>query len=203
MTEKAKSKKVTVIVVIIALLLSIGGGIGYWWYKQHQLPVLNKAPDFTLQTVDDKQQSFYNLQGKVRLVEFFYAQCPDICPTTTANMVRIQNQFKQQHEFGNQVEFVSITIDPARDTSEILKKYAANLGVDPSGWMFMRGSEAETKKVAKGFHVFFKKDKEGFFIHSTNGLILVDQDNNVRKIYQEGDKMQVDQIAKDIETLTK
>lgn len=184
---------------VVVLLLFISGCERV--YSQSGPPVIGQAPDFTLQTSGDKQQSFYQSRGKVRLVEFFYTKCPDICPMTTANMVKIQNKLKQERLFGNRVEFVSITFDPNHDTSEVLKKYADNLGADLSNWSFMRGSNEETKNTARQFHVFYELSKDGFVTHSINSLFLIDRNNNVRGVYKEGRQMPVNQIMNDIETL--
>lgn len=172
-------------------------------YAKTEPPVLGKAPDFTMQTIADKQQSFYQLEGKVRLVEFFYAGCPDICPATTANMVTIQNKLKQEQLFGNQVEFVSITFDPAHDTPESLKQYADKLGADLPSWLFMRGTDEETKNAAKQFHVFYEVNKDGTVNHTIKSLFLVDRSNNIRGVYKEGRMMPVEQITKDIEALAR
>ncbi|WP_018130605.1 SCO family protein [Effusibacillus pohliae] len=185
-------------VVIVFLALAVVLGIGYWfWWGATRLPVISRAPDFTLQNVDGQPVKFSDLGGKVRLVEFFYANCPDICPTTTANMVKIQDQLKQKNLFGKDVVFVSITFDPERDSPAVLKNYAKNLKIDPSGWKLLRGTEEATKKVANDFGVFVEKEPDGSVTHTTQ-FFLVDRNNNVRGKYQMGDQMPTNKVLDNI-----
>jgi protein SCO1/2 len=196
-----KAHKIT---IATALILSLGAaGSSYWYWFGKPKTTYPKAPDFTLQSIDGRNVSFGTHSDKIRFVEFFYAECPDVCPTTTANMVRIQNELKKQNLFGNQVQFISITLDPTRDTPAVLKQYAKNLGVDLTGWTFLRGSESDTEQVTKAFGVYTKKEADGFITHSTHALFLIDKQNNIRNIYQEGDKMPTTQIVKDIENVAK
>lgn len=187
------------------LALALIGGIGYqFWWGYTRLPFIDRAPDWTLtNAVTGQAETFSTLGPNVKLVEFIYLNCPDICPATTINMVQIQNELKKQNVFGSQVKFVSITFDPERDTPAALKNYASKLKMDLTGWNMYRGSVADTQKVLKDFNIFAEKQSDGFFIHPTNSLFLVDKNNNVRKIYTMGQDMQNDQIIKDIIQLTK
>lgn len=185
--------------ITVLLILSVVLGVSYWlWWGSTRLPVIDRAPDFTLQNLEGKNIKFSDLNGKIRVVEFFYANCPDVCPTTTANMVKIQNELKKKNLFDNSVDFVSISFDPERDTSSVLQKYAERLGIDQSGWTILRGTEESTQKVAKDFGVFVEKEPDGSFVHSTGSLYLVDRSNNLRKVYAMGDKMPTDKILDDI-----
>ena len=106
-------------IVAGVLVLAFAIGISYWfWWGYTRLPNIMRAPDATLQTLDGKEVSIHDTQGKVRVVEFYYANCPDICPLTTANMVQVQNRLKEKGLFGKDVEFISITFDPKNDTPE-------------------------------------------------------------------------------------
>jgi protein SCO1/2 len=183
------------------LILLLIATFGYWYYKKTQaeaLPMLYKAPNFTLQNTAGQDVNFYDLGGKVRLVEFFYANCPDICPVTTQNMSTIQNQLKEKKRFGSDVQFVSITFDPERDTPEVLNAYAKRLKVDPSGWHILTGTPENTQKTATDFGAFVEKQADGTFVHSITSLFLVDRDNNIRKVYPMGDQMPTDEILADI-----
>ncbi|KEO81900.1 SCO family protein [Tumebacillus flagellatus] len=181
------------------LVLIVLGGIGYWfWYGHSRLDVLDKPPNFTLQTLDDKPFSMHDLAGKVRVVEFFYANCPDICPLTTANMVTLQKQLKAKGLFGKDVEFVSISFDPERDTNDVLRAYADRMGIDPSGWVILRGTEAETTKVADDYGLLLEKNSDGSFTHSTRSLFLMDRNNNIRRQYQMGSDMPTNKVLDDI-----
>ncbi len=167
------------------------------------LPVIKRAPDFTLQNIDGSDVRLRGLDGKVRLVEFMYTNCPDICPATTYNMVQIQKALKQEKLFAKQVHFISISFDTEHDTQEVLKQYADKLGVDRSGWSMLRGDQQKIDTILKDYGVMAVKQDDGSFVHNTNTLYLIDKEGNVRKIYKMGDKMDVKDLQKQIIRLAK
>ena len=89
--------------------------------------------------------------GKVVVVFFGYTQCPDFCPTTLAELAQAK---KALGAAGDRVQVVFVTVDPERDTPEILKAYLANFGPDFIG---LRGSLEQTAAVAQEFKVFYAK----------------------------------------------
>src|SRR3954447_14706781 len=98
-----------------------------------RLPMMGVAPDFTLTSQDRKAVSLHDFRGKAVAIAFIYTTCTDVCPMLTANMARVQE--KLGPAFGEKVAFISITVDPERDTPEVLKEYANNFGADPKGWV--------------------------------------------------------------------
>ena len=109
------------------------------------------AKDFQLPDVDGRMRSLKDFAGKVVVVFFGYTQCPDVCPTTLAEI----SQAKQiLGEDGAKVQGVFITVDPERDTPQVLKAYLANFGPDFVG---LRGTPEQTAAVAKDFKVYYKK----------------------------------------------
>ena len=86
------------------------------------LVIMRKAPNFEFINQDNNKVSNESYIGKVYLVEFFFTTCPSICPIMNRNMVLIQNEFKDEKDFG----IASISINPENDTPEILKAYAKN-----------------------------------------------------------------------------
>src|SRR5262249_60080831 len=89
--------------------------------KQQRLPKIAPAPGFALISQDGAPVALADLRGKVVAVTFIYTSCTDTCPMLTALMVRVQDQLGQ--DFGERIAFVSITVDPDRDTPEVLKQY--------------------------------------------------------------------------------
>ncbi|WP_276976832.1 SCO family protein [Flavobacterium filum] len=139
---------------------------------------IGKAPKFSLTNQDNKIITNEDYNGKVYLVEFFFSTCPTICPIMNKNMVELQNHFEGEKDFG----IVSITINPAHDTPQILKEHAAHLGVKNPNWHFLSGDKDYIYSLAnKGFSIFAgeNKDSEGGFEHS--GLFaLIDKKGNIR-----------------------
>lgn len=104
-----------------------------------------------LPDVDGKPRSLADWKGKVTVVFFGYTQCPDVCPTTMAELAQIR---KLLGDDADKLQTVFITIDPERDTAEILKGYVANFG---PGVVALRGNAEQTAAAAKEFKVFFAK----------------------------------------------
>jgi protein SCO1/2 len=190
--------------LIAVLVIALVAGIAYWfWSGYTKLPILNRAPEFTLQNLEGQPVSLTDYNGKVRLVEFIFTNCPDICPVTTAKMVNIQNELKEKGLFGEKVQFVSVTFDPERDTPEVLQKHADAMGIDQSGWVLLRGTEEETHKVVNDFGAFVEEQPDGTFVHATRSLYLVDGKNNIRRVYYMGDEMPTEEVLEDIVKLAK
>lgn len=191
-------------IVIILLIISLVVGISYlMWSKKNRLPIVGIAPNWTLENVNGQRYSLQSLGKKVKLVEFIFLNCPDICPTTTMNMVKMQEELKKRNLFEKDVWFVGISFDPERDTPELIRKYADKMGIDWRGWSFYRDSEKEIQKVLQDYKIFADKQPDGYYVHPTKSLFLIDKNNNIRKIYYMGDQMNNEEILKDIIRLAK
>ena len=110
------------------------------------LPDMGPAPDFVLVSQDGTEVGLASLRGKVVVVAFIYTSCPDVCPLLTEKMARVQDDLGES--FGRDVAFVSITVDPERDTSEVLRAYAEAFDADPAGWFFLTGEVEAVRRVA-------------------------------------------------------
>ena len=124
--------------------------------------------------------SLRDFRGKVVAVTFIFASCTDICPMLTDNMARVQD--KLGPAFGPKVAFVSITVDPERDTPEVLKQYAQNFGADLDGWSFLTGDPATVHEVGRKYGVFARKTADGDVDH-TFLTSLIDPDGILRVQY--------------------
>jgi protein SCO1/2 len=104
-----------------------------------------------LPDTDGKMRTLADWKGKVTVVFFGYTQCPDVCPTTMAELSQIRKSLGAE---GDRIETVFVTIDPERDTPEVLKAYVGNFG---PGFTALRGSAEQTAAAAKEFKVFYAK----------------------------------------------
>jgi cytochrome oxidase Cu insertion factor (SCO1/SenC/PrrC family) len=133
------------------ILLSVLFGIGLWkWQGRLQrhgsdqerplegIKEFGAVPPFSLAERDGRRISLSDLKGKVWIVNFIYTNCPDTCPIQSARMRQIQEDFENEKD----LRLVSITVDPARDTPEVLSEYARRFSADPARWF----SSPETKK---------------------------------------------------------
>jgi protein SCO1 len=143
-----------------------------------RLPTIGAAPDFTLVSQDRTYVSLHDLRGKVVAVAFIFASCTDICPMLTDNMARVKD--KLDTAFGPQIAFVSITVDPERDTPEVLKQYAQNFDADLKGWSFLTGDPATVHEVGRKYGVIARKTADGDVDHTLltslvdpNGILRV------------------------------
>jgi protein SCO1/2 len=109
------------------------------------------ARDFRLPDVDGKVRTLQDFKGKAVIVFFGYTQCPDVCPTTMADIAQAKKLLGAD---GAKVQGIFITIDPERDTPELLKAYVANFGPD---FVALRGTPEQTAAMAKDFKVYYKK----------------------------------------------
>jgi protein SCO1/2 len=145
-----------------------------------RLPMIATAPDFSLTSHDGQAVSLADYRGKVVAVTFIYTSCVDTCPTLTAIMAHVQD--KLGPAFGPKVAFVSITIDPERDTPEVLEQYARNFGANLAGWAFLTGDPPVVSDIARRYGVFVAKTAAGDIDH-TFLTSLIDQHGNLRVQY--------------------
>ncbi len=143
-----------------------------------ELLKFEKVPAFQFTDQDNQLVSNADYENKVFVVEFFFTSCPTICPRMNENMVKIQNEFYGNPSFG----IVSISIDPERDSPEVLKAYAVEKGATLKNWHFLTGDKVEVYSFSNdGFKLYAgeNKDAEGGFEHS--GLFaLIDKDGYIR-----------------------
>ena len=164
-----------------------------------RLAKIKPAPEFTLTNQDGKRLSLKDLRSKVVAITFIFASCADTCPLLTAKMAGIQN--KLGSAFGPQVNFVSITVDPERDTPAILKRYADRHRANSAGWAFLTGTPAEIREVAKRYGIYYKKTARGDVDH-TFLTSIVDQSGTLRVQYM-GVKFDPDEMLRDLQSLVK
>ena len=109
------------------------------------------ARTLELPDADGKPRTLADWKGKVTVVFFGYTQCPDVCPTTMTDLAAIRKSLGAE---GEKLQSVFVTIDPERDTPEVLKAYVANFG---PGVVALRGTPEQTAAAAKEFKVFYAK----------------------------------------------
>ena len=125
-----------------------------------------------------------DFKGKVTLVFFGFTQCPDVCPATMAELAQIKTKLGAD---GNRVQGVFVTLDPERDTPEMLKAYMA--GFDPS-FVALRGTPEQTAVAAKEFKVFYAKvpgkSPGTYSLDHTAGSYVFDANGKVRLFVRYG-----------------
>ena len=144
-----------------------------------------------------KPRTLADFKGKVVVLFFGYTQCPDICPTTLAASAAAM---KLLGEDADKVQVLFVTLDPARDTPEVLSRYAP--AFNPS-FLGLYGNEAATAAAAKEFKVFFQKQPgsspETYTIDHTAASYAIDPQGHLRLYIKHGETPE--QIAADIKLL--
>lgn len=146
-------------------------------FEKADLVTIGPAPRFELTNQDGRQISNKDYEGKVYVLEFFFANCPTICPIMNQNMLKLQDEFYGNLKFG----MASITIDPVRDTPEALKQHMEDLGVKLPYWHMLTGDMNYIFDLSKKFNLYAGQNEEapGGFEHS--GLFaLIDKNGDIR-----------------------
>ena len=145
---------------------------------------LDYARDFALTDHNGKPRTLADFKGRAVLVFFGYTQCPDVCPTTMAEMAAVMQQLGKQSD---DLQVVFITLDPERDTPQLLSKYVP--AFDPR-FLGLYGDAAATAKVAKEFKVFYQKvpgkDPDNYTIDHTAGSYVFDRQGRIRLFVRHG-----------------
>ena len=146
---------------------------------------------------DGKSRTLADFKGKVVVVFFGYTQCPDVCPTTMAELAQVKKSLGKD---GERLQGIFVTVDPERDTAAVLKGYMGSF--DPS-FVALRGTVEQTKEVAKEFKVFFAKvpgrTPDSYTMDHTAGSYVFDSNGKLRLFVRYGSGS--DALAADLKTL--
>ncbi|MEY4479829.1 MAG: hypothetical protein RLZZ267_507 [Bacillota bacterium] len=186
-----------IITIAFALILTACG--------QEKMPVIKKAPEFELTSIQGDTVSIKNTNGKVRLVYFYYSSCNMVCLPTNGIMAKIQSELKKEKIFGDQAALISIAVDTKRDTVEKLTTYSKQLNADLAGWYFLRTDDfPKVQAIAADYSISVTALEDGEFIH-TNAFTLVDAEGQIRKVYtsSEIEPKNAPKIAADMNQLVK
>ena len=155
------------------------------------------AKDIPLQDVNGQRRSLKDFSGKVVAVFFGYTQCPDVCPTTLQEFVEVKQALGAD---GNKLQAIFVSLDPERDTPQVLKAYLANFD---ESFVGLHGTPDEIAAVAKDFKIFFKKvpgKTEGTYtLDHSAGTYLYDPQGRLRVYERYGVGSQV--LAQDVKAL--
>ncbi len=200
----------------IGALGIVAVGIGWFGLARggsgEDLPVYWDAPSFTLldQRADTVGSS--DLRGAPWVASFVFTSCTDFCPTITQRMAALRDRLEESGSLGTRVRLVSFTVDPERDTPEVLREYAAAYGGSPPAeWAFLTGQDgpAVRRLIEEGFrltasapeHAQGDHDAGDYQVMHSPRLVLVDSDGLVRGTYDATEPGAVDAVVADLRTL--
>lgn len=167
--------------------------------KKEQTPevVYASVPNFSLVNQKEQPLGLSDLQGKIWVADFIFTHCPTICPVMTQEMANLQSEFDSEP-----VYFVSFTVDPERDTPEVLSRYAVQFGADKQRWHFLTGEKDQIYQLANEGFKLSAAQHGGGFPHSTK-FALVTPNGKIHDYYDSRSKPAMKRLRKDVKTLLK
>lgn len=171
----------------------------------------HKIPDFALINQDNDLVTNEKLKGKVYVADFFFTTCPSICKTMSGNMVELQKMMSGTKDF----HILSHSVNPEYDSPKILKEYAETMGAKTINWDFLTGDKETIYSL--GLKGYFAEAEEselepGGFLHTENFVLVdkhgyirsrVDDNGNVKAVYNGTNSQDVKLLYQDIKTLLK
>jgi protein SCO1/2 len=192
-------RRVSLAVIGCVLLMAITG-------CRQSLPSFNAVDitgvqgygtDFRLTDHTGKPRTMADFRGKVVAIFFGFTFCPDVCPTTLSEMRQVMQQLGPASE---KLQVLFITVDPKRDTPEVLSKYVSSF--NPT-FLGLYGDEAATSKVTKDFKIIARvvagKSADSYTVDHTAGMLIFDPQGRLRLMAPYG--LPVDKLAVDVKKL--
>jgi protein SCO1/2 len=165
-----------------------------------ELPRLAAVPSFQAVSEQGAAVTRASYAGKVWIADFIFTNCGGICPAMTSRMKSLAADLKD--EAG--VRFVSFTVDPDRDTVEVLSRYSKEAGADPSRWSFLRTGRDRIRSIARDGFKLPVEDADpnaGEPILHSSRFVLVDAEGTIRGWYDSGDAGKMTLLVEDARRL--
>ena len=183
---------------VFAAALLAGCGSSGPKFQNTDITGANFAREFSLTDHTGKPRTLADFRGKVVVVFFGYVRCPDVCPTT---LLELKSVVEQLGEEGKRVQVLFVTVDPERDTRELLAQYVPAFHPDFLG---LYGDKEQIAKTAKEFKVYYQKvpgsRPDNYSIDHTAGSYVFDPSGRIRLLVSHA---QAGTLAADIRTLLK
>jgi protein SCO1/2 len=165
-------------------------------FKNTDITGADYGKDFTLTDHNGKTRTLADFRGKAVVMFFGYTRCPDVCPTTLAELKVVKQQLGED---GKRLQVLFVTLDPERDTRALLASYAS--AFDPS-FLGLYGDLAATARVAKEFKVFYQKapgkTPDGYTVDHTAASYVFDHEGRLRLLVRYGN---LPNLVADLKTL--
>ena len=159
--------------------------------------IYHTLPDFKLTDQNGKPVTLKSLDNKIFVAGFFYTGCPNVCNQVNVNLKQVVANYAKN----KMVYFLSITVDPKRDSADVLRKYAATLKPASDRWLFLTGDTSTIYNLSrKGFLVNALQAGSNDFIYSGK-LMLIDESKRIRGYYTGASVDDVDRLDDEIKVL--
>jgi protein SCO1/2 len=159
--------------------------------------IYHSLSDFKLTDQDGKAVSLKTYDSKIFIVSFFYTHCPNVCNQVNTNVEQLVSNYQKN----KMVNFVSITVDPERDSVKALKNYAGSFKAVSPKWLFLTGDTSTIYNLARnGFLVNALQTGKDDFIYSDK-LVLIDEEKRIRGYYTGASTNDVNRLNDEIKVL--
>ena len=163
---------------------------------------LHRVGSFSLTNQNGKTVSDEDFAEKIRVVAFFFTSCPGICSTMSANMVKVQETFREDER----VKLLSFSVMPEVDTVSVLKNYAETYSIRTSKWDLLTGERKAIYDLARNSYFAEAEtigaNEQGGIIHSEK-LLLIDPDGHIRGVYNGTLAFDMRRLIEDVRTLSR
>jgi protein SCO1/2 len=191
--------------LVLSLALAV---VGAGCRQEPALPSFGQAPRFGLTDQQGLPFGSADIGSRVAVANFIYTSCTDTCPLLSANMARVAELSKSEGLFGGKVVLLSFSLDPERDTPQVLAAYGERFGVDPTGWKMLTGEPDVLGQLAQDFKlgrpIPLPTTVPGPLINlaHSNRFVLMDGAGQVRAYYR-GEELNVDEVMRDVRQLAR
>lgn len=161
----------------------------------------HRIPDFEFVNQEGIKYALSDIEGKIAVVDFFFSYCPSICPKMTRNIQDVAEKYANEED----LQFISFSVDPERDTPARLAEFAEMYHADSEQWNFLTGDKRELYHLARKGFFLSATDGDGGpndFIHSEN-IVLIDRQGQIRGYYNGTDELAIRDLIRDITKLKK
>lgn len=198
MPQEGKTPATFVWILVLIFILAAAGAfvINRANISRSDIPILWEVPEFEFVERSGQAFGLDDMKGKLNVVDFIFTSCPDICPVMSARM----SELYELYSGFDIVRFVSISVDPERDTLETLQAYAEAWGVIDNRWVFLR---AEIEDVVELSEDGFKLQAEDLPMGHSNRFVLVDQNGMIRSYHDSFDDVALGALKKNIRELAR
>jgi protein SCO1 len=164
--------------------------------------VFYAIPKFSFTNQNGKLISHRDYTGKVSVVDFFFTECPSICPILSAQMSRLQS-LVNRGGLKTDVMFLSHSVKPQHDTPAVLLSYGEKLGADFTNWNFVTGSAEDIYDQAEEGYMLsaFPSDSAEGGVFHTDKITLLDRQMRIRGYYDGTSTKEVDRLFEDLKNL--
>lgn len=158
--------------------------------ESQELPIFGSLPAFVATNQEGSEFRSESLKGKITLLNFFFSSCKGVCPTVNGALARFRTRMKDIPDLNN----VSVSVDPERDTVQVLAEYAQRFKADSAQWAFLTAPDETVTSILEQLKLGAPDEP----MQHTSRVVLLDADLRVRGFYQGTDEDAFNMLEQDL-----